>query len=151
MLDDTDRRILRQYQADPDLTGQELAERAGVTAATLTRRLERLRASGILKGAQAVIDWQALGYAVEVSLRVTLDKSRPQAFEEFTAAARRVPEVVEIQTFLGQVDVRLSVIARDLGHYQQLYREKILALPHMTDVEALMHIARIKYDERLPL
>ena len=151
MLDDTDRRILRQYQADPDLTGQELAERAGVTAATLTRRLDRLRASGILKGAQAVIDWQALGYAVEVSLRVTLDKSRPQAFEEFTAAARKVPEVVEIQTFLGQVDVRLSVIARDLGHYQQLYREKILSLPHMTDVEALMHIARIKYDERLPL
>ncbi len=151
MLDDTDRRILRQYQADPDLTGQELAERAGVTAATLTRRLERLRASGILKCAQAVIDWQALGYAVEVSLRVTLDKSRPQAFEEFKAAARKVPEVVEIQTFLGQVDVRLSVIARDLGHYQQLYREKILALPHMTDVEALMHIARIKYDERLPL
>ena len=151
MLDDTDRRILRQYQADPDLTGQELAERAGVTAATLTRRLERLGASGILKGAQAVIDWQALGYAVEVSLRVTLDKSRPQAFEEFAAAARKVPEVVEIQTFLGQVDVRLSVIARDLGHYQQLYREKILALPHMTDVEALMHIARIKYDERLPL
>lgn len=151
MLDDTDRRILRQYQADPELTGQELAERAGVTAATLTRRLDRLRASGVLKGAQAVIDWQALGYAVEVSLRVTLDKSRAQAFEEFTDAARKVPEVVEIQTFLGQVDVRLSVIARDLGHYQQLYREKILSLPHMTDVEALMHIARIKYDERLPL
>lgn len=151
MLDDTDRRILRQYQADPELTGQELAERAGVTAATLTRRLDRLRSSGVLKGTQAVIDWQALGYAVEVSLRVTLDKSRAQAFEEFTDAARKVPEVVEIQTFLGQVDVRLSVIARDLGHYQQLYREKILSLPHMTDVEALMHIARIKYDERLPL
>ncbi|QFS83271.1 Leucine-responsive regulatory protein [Roseivivax sp. THAF40] len=151
MLDDTDRRILRQYQAAPDLSGQDLAERAGVTATTLARRLERMRAEGVLRGTRAVIDWAALGYAVEVSLRVTLDKSQPQAFEDFAAAARAVPEVLEIQTFLGQVDVRLSVIARDLAHYQLLYREKLLALPHITDLEALMHIARVKYDESLPL
>ncbi len=151
MLDDTDRRILRQYQAAPDLSGQELAERAGVTATTLGRRLEKMREAGVLRGARAVIDWTALGYAVEVSLRVTLDKSQPQAFEDFAAAARAVPEVLEIQTFLGQVDVRLSVIARDLAHYQRLYREKLLALPHITDLEALMHIARVKYDESLPL
>ncbi|SIS79222.1 transcriptional regulator, AsnC family [Roseivivax lentus] len=151
MLDDVDRRILRQYQATPEVSGQELAERAGVTPATLTRRLDRMRAAGVLRGVRAVIDWAALGYAVEVSLRVTLDKSQPQAFEDFAAAARAVPEVLEIQTFLGQVDVRLSVIARDLAHYQRLYREKLLALPHITDLEALMHIARVKYDESLPL
>lgn len=142
---------MRQYQAAPDLSGQDLAERAGVTATTLARRLERMRAEGVLRGTRAVIDWAALGYAVEVSLRVTLDKSQPQAFEDFAAAARAVPEVLEIQTFLGQVDVRLSVIARDLAHYQLLYREKLLALPHITDLEALMHIARVKYDESLPL
>ncbi|MHA6324022.1 Lrp/AsnC family transcriptional regulator [Roseivivax sp. CAU 1753] len=151
MLDDTDRRILRQYQAAPTLSGQELAVRAGVTATTLTRRLEKMRAAGVLRGARAVIDWSALGYTVEVSLRVTLDKSVATAFEEFAAAARAVPEVLEIQTFLGQVDVRLSVIARDLAHYQILYREKLLALPHITDLEALMHIARVKHDESLPL
>ncbi|QFT63338.1 Lrp/AsnC family transcriptional regulator [Roseivivax halotolerans] len=151
MLDDTDRRILRQFQAAPDLSGQELAERAGVTATTLTRRLGKMRSAGILRGARAIIDWAALGYAVEVSLRVTLDKSQSNAFEEFAAEARRVPEVIEIQTFLGQVDVRLSVIARDLAHYQTLYREKLLALPHITDLEALMHIARVKHDETLPL
>jgi Lrp/AsnC family transcriptional regulator len=33
-----------------------------------------------------------------------------------------VPEVLEIQTFLGRVDVRLSVIARDMAHYQEIYR-----------------------------
>ena len=151
MLDDTDRRILRQYQAAPDLPLQDLAERAGVTATTLGRRLERMRAAGVLRGVRGVIDWAALGYAVEVSLRVTLDKSVPRAFEDFLAAARAVPEVLEIQTFLGQVDVRLSVIARALGHYQTLYRDQLLALPHMTDLEALMHVARLKGGETLPL
>jgi len=151
MLDDTDRRILRYYQSDPEMKAGDLAERAGVTASTLTRRLERLRDDGILRGVRGVIHWPSLGYEVEVSLRVTLDKTQPRAFDEFIVAARDVPEVLEIQTFLGQVDVRLSVIARDMGHYQQLYRDRLLTLPHINDIEALMHVARLKGKEALPL
>ncbi len=151
MLDDVDRRILRQYQAAPELAASDLAERAGVTPSTLTRRLALMRQKGVLRGVRGVIDWRVLGYEVEVSLRVTLDKTQARAFDDFIAAAREVPEVLEIQTFLGQVDVRLSVIARDMGHYQQLYRERLLTLPHIADIEALMHVARVKGQETLPL
>ena len=58
---------------------------------------------------------------------------------------------MEIQTFLGMVDVRLSVVARDMEHYQQIYRDSILVLPHISDIEALMHISSIKLDRRLPI
>ncbi|KAF0677389.1 Lrp/AsnC family transcriptional regulator [Profundibacterium mesophilum] len=151
MLDDTDRRLLRQLQSDPAATVQALAARAGVGVAMATRRFERLRQAGILKGQRGVIDWTALGYAVRVSLRFTLDKAHRDAFDMFLAAARQVPEVVEIQTFLGRVDVRLAVIARDMPHYQDIYRKRILALPHIADIESLMHVATIKTDERLPI
>jgi Lrp/AsnC family transcriptional regulator len=151
MLDDTDRRILRHYQHAPDLGPAELAELAGVTPATCARRLDRMQAEGVIRANRAVIDWRALGYEVEVSLRVTLDKTQSRAFDEFLEAARNVPEVIEIQTFLGRVDLRLSVIARDMAHYQDLYRRAILTLPHIADIEALMHVARIKSDEVLPV
>lgn len=151
MLDDIDRRILRHFQLAPTLTTNELAERCGVTAATCWRRLEKMQATGVILGQEAVIDWAALGYAVEVSLRITLDKTQARAFDEFIAAARLVPEVLEIQTLLGRVDVRLSVIARDLGQYQQVYRDRILTLPHIADIEALMQIARVKSDDGLPI
>ena len=151
MLDDLDRRILRRMQFNPDQSFPDLADALGVTASRLTRRLERLREAGILRGIRAVIDWRALGFEVEVSLRVTLDKTQPRAFDDFIEAAREIAEVIEIQTFLGRVDVRLSVIARDMPHYQQIYRDKILALPHIADIEALMHVARIKAEESLPL
>ncbi|MFK7939083.1 MAG: Lrp/AsnC family transcriptional regulator [Roseovarius sp.] len=150
-LDDTDRRILRYYQDDPTLTPAELAERARITPSTCARRVERMRANGLIRANRAVIDWAALGYTVEVSLRISLDKTNPRAFDEFTHAARDVPEVVEIQSFLGRVDVRLSVIARDMAHYQDIYRSAILTLPHIADIEALMHVARIKSNEALPL
>ncbi|MDE4273937.1 Lrp/AsnC family transcriptional regulator [Phaeobacter gallaeciensis] len=151
MLDDLDRRILRHMQSEPEQSIPDLAERLGLTPSRLSRRLEKLRETGVILGQHPVIDWRALGYAVEVSLRVTLDKTNPRAFDEFLEAARLIPEVLEIQTFLGQVDVRLSVIARDMPHYQEIYRAQILTLPHITDIEALMHVARIKSNESLPL
>lgn len=150
-LDDADRRLLRHLLAEPSLSTSELAERAGLTAATCWRRLEKLRAGGVLQGQQAVIDWRALGWAVEVSIRFTLDKTNPRAFDEFLDAARDVPEVLEMQTFLGRTDVRLNVIARDMAHYQEIYRARILTLPHIADTEALMLVSTIKNSTELPL
>jgi Lrp/AsnC family transcriptional regulator len=151
MLDDIDRRLLRLLQSDPTLTNAELADSSNLNPSQVYRRLEKMQAQNLILGKEAVIDWAVLGYEVEVSLRITLDKTKSRAFDDFIAAAREVPEVIEIQTFLGRVDVRLSVIARDMAHYQQIYRNRILTLPHIADIEALMHIARIKSDERLPL
>ncbi|WP_112873983.1 Lrp/AsnC family transcriptional regulator [Paracoccus endophyticus] len=151
MLDDTDRRILRHLLADPQADNATLAGRAGVTVATLWRRLDRLRERGVLTGIEARIDWRALGYEVQVSLRFTLDKTEPRAFDAFTTAARVVPEVIEIQTFLGSVDIRLSVVARDMAHWQQIWRDRILALPHVTDIEPLMLVATIKDTAELAL
>ncbi len=150
-VDDTDRRVLRHALADPSAPKSVLAERAGVTSATLARRLDRLAEGGVIRAVRAVIDWRRLGFEVEVSLRFTLDKTNARAFDEFIDAAREVPEVLGIETFLGRVDVRLNVIARDMAHYQQVYREKILSLPHIAEVEALMLISTIKDSEGLPL
>jgi Lrp/AsnC family transcriptional regulator len=124
-LDDTDRRILRHWLVEPGQERAQLAARAGVTPATLWRRLDRLRESGVIKAEGALIDWRALGY--------------------------EVPEVIGIETFLGRVDVRLNVIARDMGHWTGIYRDRILTLPHIAEVEALMLVSTIKQTGGLPL
>ena len=151
MLDDVDRRILRLLQADPSRGVPDVADATGLTPARVTRRMDRLREERILQGSHAIINWQALGYTVSVSLRITLDKTIARAFDDFIAAARLVPEVIEIQTFLGRVDVRLSLIAKDLPDYQRIYREQVLTLPHIADIEALMTVATVKSSEGLPL
>ena len=151
MLDDVDRRLLRRWQAEPDLQVTELAGELGLAQSVVSRRIERLRERGVLRGVHGVIDWRAAGWGVEVSLRFTLDKSDPRALDAFVERARDVPEVVEIQTFLGRVDVRLGVIARDLEDWRRLYRDRILTLPHIAEIEALMHVARVKTDAVLPL
>lgn len=151
MLDDLDRRLLRLWQADPEMTPADLATALDLPAARVSRRIEKLRETGVLRGVSAVIDWAALGYGVEVSLRIQLDKTAQGAFDTFMAEARQVPEVTEMQTFLGRVDLRLTVIARDMGHWQALYRDRILTLPHIAEIEALMQVATVKTDQTLPI
>jgi Lrp/AsnC family transcriptional regulator len=150
-LDDIDRRLLRVLQDDPEATVGALATRAGLSSGSCLRRLERLEREGVILGRAVEIDWRALGFEVCVFLRITLDKTRSNAFDAFLAAARALPEVIAIETLLGRVDVRMDVIARDLAHYQEIYRDRILALPNIAEIEALMLVSELKNSDRLPL
>ncbi|MDE0784474.1 MAG: Lrp/AsnC family transcriptional regulator, partial [Planktomarina sp.] len=38
-----------------------------------------------------------------------------------------------------------------MNDYQKLYRNEILNLPHIAELEALMHVATIKTAEALPI
>ena len=124
MLKDLDAQILRIYQSDPDIKMAQLASKAGTTPAVLSRRLARLRQNGQIVAKEAIINWQILGYKVEVSLRITLDKTHHSAFDNFMSEARKIEEVIEIQTFLGKVDVRLLLIAKDMDDYQKFIEKE---------------------------
>lgn len=150
-LDDIDRRLLRLLQDEPALAVSEIATRAGLSLGPCTRRIERLKRDGVILGTQVELDYRALGYEVRVFLRITLDKTAPNAFDAFLRAARDLPEVENIQTLLGRVDVRMDVVARDLAHYREIYRDRILALPHIAELDALMLVSELKNSDRLPL
>ena len=146
-----DKKLLRMMKADALLSVADIALRVGVGTASCWRRIGRMEKSGIINGHIAVIDPRAMGLEVEVSLRVTLDKTQTDAFDRFIEAARKVKEVNEIQTFLGRVDVRLNILARDMEHYQEIYRNQILLLPHISDIEALMVITNVMSKDGVPL
>ena len=150
-VDDIDRKLLRLLQDDSTRSVPELAELANMSSGPVWRRREKLEAAGIIKGHRIEIEYAKLGYTVLVFLRITLDKTQRNAFDEFISQARKIPEVEAIQTLLGRVDIRMDVRARDLKHYQKIYKMRVLALPHITDIEALMLVSEVKNTERLPI
>ena len=42
-------------------------------------------------------------------------------------------------------------VAPEVAERTRLYREKLLTLPHIADIEALMHVALVQSDETVPL
>ncbi|WP_112323121.1 Lrp/AsnC family transcriptional regulator [Oceanibium sediminis] len=150
-VDATDRHILRLLQEDADRSTADLAVSVGISPGACWRRIEKLESAGVITGHTVEIDPRALGFEIQVFLRITLDKTAPNAFDSFIRAARAIPNVQSIETLLGRVDIRMDVIARDLAHYQQIYQEQILALPNIADIEALMLVSELKNTEALAI
>ena len=150
-VDDVDRKILRLLQDDATMSVSDIAAQTGMSVAPCWRRIEKLEANGVIAARKVDINYAALGYSVLVFLRITLDKTHGNAFDAFITEARKIAEVETIQTLLGRVDIRMDVRARDLSHYQEIYKSRILSLPHMMDIEALMLVSEVKNTERLPI
>src|SRR5580765_6716164 len=65
ILDDADRRILRELQRDSSRTVTQIAEAVGLSHAPCWRRIQRLRSEGIILREAAVLDRSKLGFDLE--------------------------------------------------------------------------------------
>ena len=63
-LDQTDRRILSELQADGRITNVELARKVGISAPPCLRRVRALEDAGFIRGYAALLDDRALGFDV---------------------------------------------------------------------------------------
>jgi Lrp/AsnC family leucine-responsive transcriptional regulator len=99
LLDETNRRILKELQAEARLTMAELGRRVNLSPPAVTDRVQRLERAGIIAGYQAVLDPRALGFAVAVVVRVAPDSGRLQKIPEI---AQETPEVVECHRITGE-------------------------------------------------
>ena len=99
LLDATNRRILKELQAEARLTMAELGRRVNLSPPAVAERVQRLERAGVIAGYQAVIDPRALGFAVSVVVRVAPDSGRLQ---KIPAIAQESPEVVECHRITGE-------------------------------------------------
>ena len=73
-MDQVDRTILAELQADGRLTITELADRVRLTPGPCHRRLRELERSGVITGYRAVVDPAAVGLGFEALVQITLER-----------------------------------------------------------------------------
>ncbi|GAB3121631.1 Lrp/AsnC family transcriptional regulator [Novispirillum itersonii] len=127
-LDAVDRRIIRCLLEDATLSNNELAERVGLTAAPLSRRLARLYGAGVIRQA-VVVDPAAVGLGLQAFAEVTLNRTAPEVGERFVRAIAAMPEVVECHTVTGDFDFLLKISVKDIADYKRLIWNEFDRLP----------------------
>lgn len=135
-LDDTDRAILRALAADATLNAGALGRDLGLSQSAAWRRVQRLKAEGILIGRRLDLDAEALGFGVTVFLGIKLATKGRVSLEDFERAITSIPEVQSVHHVLGRYDYRLRVVARDLPDFERVLRRRIMTLPSVGEVEA---------------
>jgi Lrp/AsnC family leucine-responsive transcriptional regulator len=149
-MDEIDRSILRELQADGRLTNHELAQRVGLTPSPCLRRVRQLEQDGVISGYQAVIDPAAIGrgFEVLVSVEVRRDRETVMAFE---AALQDLPEVIEAYRLFGSPGCLLRIAVADAVAYERVWIERITALPGVVEVNSQIIMKRVKKSQVLPV
>ena len=99
VLDDVNRRLLRELHDDPRITMSELARRVGMSAPAVTERVQRLQRAGVIAGFRMDVDPAALGLPVTAFARI-----RPTAgqLDKIAALARETEQVSECHRITGE-------------------------------------------------
>ena len=69
-MDDTDLRILRVLQADSSLSVTDVAREVGLSASPCWKRINKLRADGVIRQQTAVLDAEQLGFGLTVFMEL---------------------------------------------------------------------------------
>ena len=149
-LDDIDRRILAELQADGRMTNVELARRVGVTAPPCLRRVRALEEAGFIRGYRALLEPKRLGFGVVCFAMVQLASQADRELREFESVIRAWPQVRECWTLSGDIDFMLKCVTADIDAFQSFVRD-LTALPNVRNVRTALAIEQIKDEPITPL
>lgn len=121
-LDALDARIVAILRADARASYAEIGEEVNLSAPAVKRRIDRLLASGAIRGFTAVVDPASLGWGTEAFVELyCVDRTPPATIR---AALAAYPEVVSASTVSGEPDAVLHLLASDVAHLERVV-EKI--------------------------
>lgn len=115
--DETDRRILDILRRNARAPVADIAREVGLSSAPVSRRIERLESSGVIKGYTALIadkDSGSLEAFTEVRLSGGVETG------ELGEILRGVPEVQEFFTIAGDPDALVRIRVEDVDHLQRV-------------------------------
>ncbi len=120
-MDAVDRQILVLLVEDGRRTYDEIARQVALSAPAVKRRVDKLRASGALRGFTAVVDHAALGDQTEALIELFFAPGTP--LDAVAATLRRHPEVVEAWSVTGEADAIARVRTQDNADLERVIIE----------------------------
>lgn len=108
-LDEIDHAILHALQDDArNNTNADISERVSVSASTVGKRISRLEDRGVIKGHRSEIDYEEVGFPLQVLFICTAPIAERQPLIEQTLELEGVVNVRELMT--GEHNVHIQVI-----------------------------------------
>ena len=149
-LDTIDLKILASLQADASRSIAEIANAVHLSQNACWRRIKRLEDEGIIKKRVALLDPEKLGVGVTVFVSVRAGEHSEKWLDTFTAAVRKIPEVVEFYRMAGEIDYLLKLQVGSIAAYDRVYKSLIRSAKLM-DVSAAFAMEEMKRTTELPL
>lgn len=134
-LDDLDRAILEAHQQDVFCSYRELAEKRGVTEATIYNRVRRLKASGVMD-LVLVMNPYKIGYNAFTIIGIKLRSEVSP--DEAVSALLAIPGISSVVMVTGRFDLFAWYVCRDLEEYRHFVTDELRKVPGVDTFESFV-------------
>ena len=117
MLDDIDRSILREFQADARISYAELGRRVGLTTPAVIERVRKLEDAKIILGYRAEIDTAKVGLPITAFVRMSITGVD---YSHIIEVAQQSNEVLECHRGTGGDSFIMKVAVSTVEHLQEI-------------------------------
>jgi Lrp/AsnC family transcriptional regulator len=156
-LDKSEKDILRLLQEDSSLPLTTIAKRVNLSPTPCWRRIQKLRAEGILRKEVALVNPEKVNAGVNVFVSIRVGQHNVTWLKEFRNAIQALPQVVEFYRMSGDVDLLLRIVVPDIKSYDAIYQQlmkiarALTTHPGLFDVSSNFALEQVKYTTALPL
>jgi DNA-binding Lrp family transcriptional regulator len=133
-LDDVDRALVRELQADARRSNRELAAAVHVSPSTSSERIRALRADGVIRGDHADVALPTLGRHVQALTAVTIRPPTRSNIEAFRNWVETLPELIGVFVVSGTSDFLLHVAVADTDALYAFVIDHLTERPEVADV-----------------
>ena len=150
-IDRIDSNILVELQKNGRLSNVELSKRVGLSPTPCLERVKRLEKEKYIVGDQAILNPQKLEAALLVFIEITLTKTSPDVFDEFSKAVHNLDVIQECHLVSGDFDFLLKTRVADMAAYRQLLGDTLLRLPAVSESRTYVVMEEVKSTNYLPI
>ena len=149
-LDELDRKILRELQADASQSLDDIAKTVGSSKTPVWNRIRKMREAGVIGQQTVVLDAEKLGFEACFFVLIRTSEHEATWQSKFLAALRARPEVLEAHRLAGDIDYILKVRVRNARAYDEFY-QALISEVNIYNVTALLSMEEIKSTVALPI
>ncbi len=140
------REVLELLRENARYSTVDIARMTDLEESEVEAAIEELEAAGVLRGYQAVIDWDQLEderVRAEVELNVTLD--RETGYDDIADRLVKFPQVRALRLVSGDYDFDMEVEGDSIREVSRFISEKVAPVPEIT--QTVTHYVMTSYKE----
>ena len=142
-LDDLDRKILAELQADSEQSLDEIARKVSSSKTPVWNRIKRMREAGVILRQTAILDPESLGLEACFFVLIRTSEHEADWQRKFLQVLQARPEVLEAHRLAGDIDYILKVRVKNARAYDTFY-QALISQVKIHNVTALLSMEEIK-------
>lgn len=143
-LDAFDHALLAVVQENNRLPNREIADRVCLSETAVRRRLDRMRADGVITADVSLVDRNRLAETLIVA--ITMKEDAPSVYATFRDRMQADAAVSQLYTIAGAVDFIIHVHAPSLTAYERWAEQALLADNSVARYETSVVFTTVKFD-----